>query len=376
MRIPDFKLERYFARHEFTARHLLCSSDCETLSIEELLALSPGAGAEFGRLRLGYTESPGHPELRKAISGLYSDAGPEDVLVFAGAEEGIFVVMNALLDKGDHVVVHSPAYQSLYEVARAVGCEVSAWEADPADGWELDPDGLSRAIRANTRLVVLNCPHNPTGYLMSREKFEAVVSIVRQHGIHLFSDEVYRLLEYDSNDRLPAACDRYEKGISLGVMSKTYGLAGLRIGWVVTKDRALLDRAAAFKDFTSICSSAPSEFLATVALRHRDRLVQRNLGIIRSNLRLLDGFFAEHRRVVEWARPKAGPIAFPRLKADIGAESFCADLVSRKGVLLLPSTKYDYGDRHFRIGFGRRNMPEALAIVAEHLRGKPGGGSR
>ena len=368
MHIPDFQLERYFARHEFTARLLLCSSDCETLSVEELLAMSPGAGRELGRLRLGYTESPGHPELRGAIAGLYSEIRPEDVLGFAGAEEGIFVVMNALLDPGDHVVVQRPSYQSLSEVARAIGCEVSAWEADPAGGWELDPDELRSLLRPNTRLVVLNCPHNPTGYLMPRERFEAVIGIVRERGAHLFSDEVYRGLEYDPRDRLPAACDLYERAVSLGVMSKTYGLAGLRIGWVASRDRELLARAAAFKDYTSICSSAPSEFLATVALRVRDRLVERNLAIVASNLRLLDRFFAEHRAKLEWVRPRAGSVAFPRLVAGTGSERFCEDLVRDKGVLLMPSAKFGYGDAHFRIGFGRRNMPEALAVLDEYLR--------
>jgi aspartate/methionine/tyrosine aminotransferase len=368
MRIPDFQLERYFARHEFTARLLLCSSDCETLSVEELLAMSPGADRELARLRLGYTESPGHPDLRRAIGGLYSGAGVEDVLTVAGAEEGIFIVMNVLLEKGDHVIAHHPGYQSLSEVARAIGCEISAWEADAGRGWELDPDELRALLRPNTRLVVLNCPHNPTGYLMSREKFEAVVGMVRERGVHLFSDEVYRGLEYDPRDRLPAACDRYERAVSLGVMSKTYGLAGLRVGWVVTHDRELLSRAAAFKDYTTICSSAPSEFLATVALRSGPRLIERNLGIIAANLKVLDRFFAERRALVEWVRPRAGSVAFPRLVAGTGSERFCEELVREKGVLLMPSARFGYGDAHFRIGFGRRNMPEALAVLDEYLR--------
>ncbi len=360
MEITPFALERFFARYEFQTEYLLCASDCETLSVGDLLALESGAAERLLSLRLGYTESPGAPALRQEIAGLYDSAGPQEVLVHAGAEEAIFVFMQALLSAGDHLVVHAPAYQSLHEVARSLGCQVTSWRGRETDGWALDPDGLRKALRPNTKAVVLNLPHNPTGYLMERDRFVEVSSIADERGIILFSDEVYRGLEHDPGDRLPAACDISETAVSLGVMSKTYGLPGLRIGWIATRNRSLYEKMAAMKDYTTICSSAPSELLAEVALRHRETLTRRNVNIIRSNMLLLDRFFARYPDRFRWTPPTAGPIAFPAIRnGDI--EDFCRTLAGRANVLLLPGTVYGESGGHFRLGFGRANMPEALA---------------
>jgi aspartate/methionine/tyrosine aminotransferase len=184
--------------------------------------------------------------------------------------------------------------------------------------------------------------------------------------LSLFCDEVYRELEYDPTDRLPAACDINPRAVSLGVMSKTYGLAGLRIGWLASHQKELLARIASLKDYTTICNSAPSEFLAEIALRHREQIAGRNLQIIKHNLGLLDEFFARHASHFEWIRPKAGPIAFPKLLAG-NTEIFCDELVNESGVLLLPGTLYDHPGNHFRIGFARKNMPEALIQFEKFL---------
>ena len=363
MRPAAFKLERWFARYEFTTRHLLCASDCEAMSIAELLALEPGAAEAFGRHWLGYTESSGDPALRQAITALYRDIAAEQVLVHAGAEEAIFAFMHCALESGDEVVVHLPGYQSLHEVARAIGATVMPWQADPATGWSLDPERLESLITPRTKAIVINCPHNPTGYLMPRAAFEATVEIARRHGLLLFADEVYRGLEYDPADRLPAVCDSYERGVSLGVLSKTYGLPGLRIGWIATRDEAIRTAMAGFKDYLTICNAAPSEFLATVALKHHETIAARNLGIVTDNLALLEAFFARQPDRFAWTRPLAGPIGFAELRGDLtdkGAEAFCHDLAARAEVLLMPSSVYDAGDRHVRFGFGRRNLPEVL----------------
>ncbi|MFQ5628534.1 MAG: aminotransferase class I/II-fold pyridoxal phosphate-dependent enzyme, partial [bacterium] len=363
MKISDFKLERYFAAHEFNAPYLLCCSACESFTIEDILQFENDACENFMRLGLGYTESPGHPALREAIAGLYANMNAEQILVHSGAEEAIFSFMQVALNRGDHLIVHSPCYQSLYEVARASGCDVTPWPAEENTGWALDIDFLLRAIKKNTKAIAINCPHNPTGYLMPKAQLQQIIEIARSHSLYLFSDEVYRLLEYEPANRLPAACDLFEKAVSLGVMSKAFGLAGLRIGWIATQDRALFEKMSAFKDYTTICNSAPSEFLAAIALRNQDRILQRNLQIIRKNLALLNGFFQRHKNIFAWQPPRAGCIAFPRLKIDQDVENFCAELLEQAGVLLLPASMYGYGDKHFRIGFSRINMPEALAAL-------------
>jgi aspartate/methionine/tyrosine aminotransferase len=369
MRIPSFRLERYFAKYEFNVQYLLCSSDCESMPIESLLALDPDAAERFQAHWLGYTESSGSPALRQAICRLYSTIGPDQVLVHTGAEEAIFLFMHATLEPGDHAIVHWPCYQSLAEVARSIGCDVTLWKAREEAGWALDLDELLDAIRPSTKVIVINTPHNPTGYLMPREPFETLNRIADENGIVLFSDEVYRESEYRESDRLPAGCDLSERAVSLGVMSKTYGLAGLRIGWVATRNSEILDRMAALKDYTTICNSAPSEFLAELALRHRTALIERNVAIITKNLIHLDEFFAHHSARFVWKRPIAGPIAFPRL---LGAkvERFCDDLVKATGVLLLPGTLFDEPDNHFRIGFGRKNLHKALGRLDGFLAAK------
>jgi aspartate/methionine/tyrosine aminotransferase len=369
MQLPPFKLERYFAKYEFNTKYLLCSSDCEAMTISELLSFESDAAEKFQSHWLGYTESQGSPALRKAICGLYESIQPENVLVHTGAEEAIFLFIHAALEAGDHVIVHSPCYQSLTDVARSIGCDVSLWDAREENAWALDLDELHRTIQANTKAIIINTPHNPTGYLMSRSDYDSVHRFARENNLLLFSDEVYRESEYDPATRLPAACDVGEYAVSLGVTSKTYGLAGLRIGWIATKNKAIYQRMASLKDYTTICNSAPSEFLAEVALRNRQKLMDRNLGIIKYNLSVMDDFFQRHANLFSWIRPHAGSMAFPNyLGGDV--ESFCDELVRKAGVLLLPGTMYDEYNNHFRLGLGRKNLPDAVQQLERFLQTK------
>ena len=366
MILSPFKLERYFAKYEFNAEFLLCSSDCESMSVADLLAFEEGATERFQNHWLGYTESQGSPTLRKEIAGMYTTTQPEDVLVFSGANEAIYLFMMAALKGNDHVIVHTPHYQALSEVAKGIGCEISPWKARESHGWSLDLDELKSLVRSNTKAIIVNVPHNPTGYLMSRNDFDVLNQITQERNILLFSDEVYRESEYDVNDRLPAAVDYGAHAVSLGVTSKTYGLAGLRIGWLATKNRDLYNKIASLKDYTTICNSAPSEFLAEIAIRHRSTLASRNLEIIKKNISIIDDLFAHHSSLFTWHRPRAGSMGFPKLlQGDVG--SFCDNLVKKAGILLLPGSMYDETDNHFRLGLGRRNLPQAVERLESYL---------
>jgi len=366
MQLSPFKLERYFAQYEFSTKYLLCSSDCEAMSIADLLAFEDGAAEKFQNVWLGYTESLGSPSLRKEIAGIYSSVQPEDVLVFSGAEEAIYLFMHAALKENDHIIVHSPSYQSLSEVAKGIGCMISPWRAREENGWALDLDELRHLMRSSTKAIVINTPHNPTGYLMSRADYDALNQFAQENKLLLFSDEVYRESEYDPASRLPAGADYGEHTFSLGVTSKTYGLAGLRIGWIATKNRDVYEKMASLKDYTTICNSAPSEFLAELALRHRQDLIDRNLGIIKHNLAIVDDLFTRHSSVFSWHRPQAGSMGFPKLlKGNV--ETFCDDLVTKAGVLLLPGSMYDDSRNHFRIGLGRKNLPQGVEQLEKYL---------
>jgi aspartate/methionine/tyrosine aminotransferase len=361
MKLHPFLLERFFAAHEFSTPYTLCSSDCESLSIGELLDLEPGSDSRLRQLRLEYTQSFGLLSLREQIATLYSRINAEDILVHSGAEEAIFCFMHAVLEPDDHVIVQFPAYQSLFEIAASIGCEVTRWTVkEGTNGWTLDLDFLKSRLRKNTRVVVVNFPHNPTGYVMPPAQYQELVELSQTHGFFLFSDEVYRLLEYDDTSRLPAACDVDDRAVSVGVMSKVFGLGGLRIGWIATKNRRIMDMMCTVKDYTTYSNSAPAEILAEITLQHAREVIRRNMDIIHGNLAVLNAFFEEYHEIFRWSHPDGGPVAFPSLASHYPAESadFCNDLLDKSGVLLLPGTLYDPAyNRHFRIGFGRKNLP-------------------
>ncbi len=366
MKLKPFRLERYLARYEFTAPFPLCCSDCESLSVGKLLQFEPSAQDELSSLWLGYTESLGSPELRTRISSLYENSSSDNIMVHSGAEEAIFNFMNVVLEAGDQIIVHSPYYQSLGEVARSIGASVIEWKAEPERSWELDLGFLEDSVTDKTKVVVVNFPHNPTGFLPTTRFMKELSRLSDERGFIVFSDEVYRGLEYDAGLRLPAFVDLNEQGVSLGVMSKSFGLAGLRIGWIATRNKDLFQRLAIFKDYTTICNSAPSEFLAKLALKHREPIVKRNLEIIRGNLQLLNTFFHSNKELFEWHEPKAGPIAFPRYLGE-SVESFCQQLVQDTGVLLLPGTVFGDESGCFRIGYGRSNLAVCLSRLEQYI---------
>ncbi len=363
MEIAPFQLERYFAKYEFSARYLLSSSDCESLSLAQLLSMADTEMmGSWEALKLGYTESWGHPLLREEIANIYQGVDQPDVLVVV-PEEGIFLLMHALLGAGDHVVCIFPGYQSLHEVARSIGCEVSTWEPDEERGWHFDNEELANLIRANTKLVVINFPHNPTGFVPSRNEFIALVELVSDQGAYLLSDEMYRYLEVEPGTTLPAACELYERAFSLFGLSKSFGLPGLRIGWLASKDSEALRRVSVLKDYTTICSSAPSELLAIIALRNKERIFRQQLERVRKNLTVLDAFFNQYQDHFSWERPKGGSICFPRMLLVENTYTFSEQLVAEAGIMLAPSRVFQYGDHHVRIGFGRDNLP----LVVEHF---------
>jgi len=368
-----FALERFFAKHEFSARYLLCSSDCESFPVGELLAMDPGALQRLLDLRLGYTETRGLPSLREAIAAQYAGLAADAIFVHAGAEEAILNLCLATLERGDRVVVNYPCYQSLAEIPRALGCEVVPWELRQtrdergAPRWLLDPDELPRLSGGRARLIVLNAPHNPTGALPTLAEFQAIVDYARSTGAILLVDEVYRRLERDQAARLPSVAEAYENGVALDVLSKHAGLAGLRIGWLASRREDILNAVAVVKDYNSICSSAPSELLAEIAITNLESIAARNRTIVDSNIALLESFFRRRPDFASWIPPAGGSIAFPRLADGADAEALADRLVAASGVLILPGAFYGYDRSHFRVGFGRANLPEALGALEAWL---------
>lgn len=331
------------------------------MTVSELLAMSGHSQVDLGHLRLGYTESQGSPALREAIASTYKDLTAAQVVVLGSPEEGIYLTMRALLDPGDHVVVLTPAYDSLLNLAQHISGNVSRWEIQAGEGtWHIDLDELAKLVTAQTKLIVVNFPHNPTGILPDLEQFRAIAAIAQQNGAWIFCDEMYRGLELNGRDTLPSMSEIAERSLILAGLSKVHGLPGLRSGWLVVRDAQLRAEILNWKFYTSICPPAPSEFLALSALRIQEQLIIRNRRLIERNVAAAAEFFGRWPRIFTWRPPQASSVALVGLN-QASAEAHCHRLAEEAGVLLLPSTCMGYGDRHFRMGFGRENFAEGLA---------------
>lgn len=364
-----FKLEEYLAKYEFSSKYLLCCSDAESFAMSEILEMGGDQEKNLWRnLRLGYTESQGLPSLRKTVAKeLYPGLDSENILMFAGAEEGIFCALHALIEARDHVIVLTPCYQSLLEIPRLKGADITEIQLKEDNDWRIDLSAVKKAIKSNTKCMIINFPHNPTGQVIEADELNELTDICKFKQIWLFSDEVYRLLGAPSKPwSSPAACV-YDKGLSLGVMSKAFGMAGLRIGWIACQDKWILKKIEHIKHYTAICNSAPAEILSLISLKHKEEILQRNNKIVADNLELLEQFFIDYNHLFEWVRPQGGCVGFVKFKGMEPIDSFCDKLVRKKSVLLMPASVYNYNSQHFRIGFGRKNMPLCLEQLKAFL---------
>ncbi len=366
MKIRDFSLERYFAEHEFSVPHHLSSSDCESLSVGDVLELAGQDPEILLQLGLGYTESRGDPALRQEIARFYPECELDDILVTNAPEEAIFLAMHAILESGDRVVVQTPCYQSLLEVAASIGCDVARWPLVVGDdAWQLDFEKLA-SLLPGARLLVLNAPHNPTGHQPSQAERDRVIAMAREHNVRIFSDEMYRGLAPDDGAELVPAASAYDRALSLWGMSKTFSLPGLRIGWLACRDSQLLDRIARLKDYTTICSNAVGELLTRLALQSAETIKARNRAIIAKSCQHVEALIAEHRDELSWIPPQAGSVALARVHNE-PASAFCDRAREHANVLLAPSSLFDMGDRHVRFGLGRAGFTDALARLGSWL---------
>ncbi|MCF8076310.1 MAG: pyridoxal phosphate-dependent aminotransferase [Desulfotignum sp.] len=371
--LPDFKLETHFSKWEFKAKYHMTASDAESMSIRDLLAMAtPDERESFENMWLGYTETFGAPELRETISTLYEKRNTDEILCFAGASEGIFAANSVILDKDSHAIVVTPNYQSHETLPLAI-CQATGVPLDANDGWSLDIDRVADAIRPNTKLVTINFPHNPTGTILPPDRYQALIELCRRHGIYILHDEIFHGLGPSGTQHLPYIADVYERGLSLNVMSKAYGLPGLRIGWIACADKDIISKMERMKHYLSICNSGPSEKLTQIALRNRDKLLARNCGIVDENLPKWGVFFASYPDLFDWQSPDGSCMGFPQYKGAEGVEQFCRTLIEESGILFLPSTIYssELGDTptdRFRLGFGHKGLEEGLTVLDAHMK--------
>jgi aspartate/methionine/tyrosine aminotransferase len=370
MKIAPFETEQFFARYEFNTPYQLCNSDCESLSMAELLELAGVDPAQFLGERLGYTDPRGRATLRQAIAARHPGLVPDDVVMLGTPVEGIYLAARALLEPGDEVVVLTPAYDALINLFEHVAGPglVRKWRfRAERDRWTLRFEDLLELVNSRTRLLVVNFPHNPTGFLPSPELQRQIVDLADRLDIRLFSDEMYHGLVHSGTPAIPSAAELSPRAVALSGLSKTHGLPGLRCGWLLLRDPELRDRVMNWKYYTSICPPAPSEALALAAMRVADVLRLRNVARIERNLEAAEGFFSRWPELFDWRRPQAGSTAL--VGFDVPSVSALSRRLATEEGLLIQSAAMLGGDDHqMRIGLGREGFAGALQRFETWLR--------
>ncbi|KAL2001547.1 hypothetical protein VTN02DRAFT_1597 [Thermoascus thermophilus] len=379
VKIEPFAVAQWMERHAGAAKYNLAETCSASVSVDELREISqdkstdplkPSTKLTSGSLR-------GSDELRGHLARLYSVKTPtplplDNILITAGAIQANFLLLYTLVGPGDHVICHYPTHPQLYSVPATVGAEVSLWRSNETKEWKLDVKELESLIKPNTKLIILNNPQNPTGTIIPRSTLEEIVELAREKNILIFSDEVYRPLFHSispaDKDFPPSILSLgYENTVATGSMSKAYGLAGLRVGWIASRSRAVIDACAAARDYTSISVSRLDDAISSFALAPSciHSLLKRNIDLAKSNLALLEEFVESHRWACNWVKPRAGTTAFVRftkMGKPVDDTAFCEMLLERTGVMLVPgSLCFGRGEDfkgYVRIGF----VPERAVL--------------
>jgi aspartate/methionine/tyrosine aminotransferase len=364
MPFPELKMAAWHVAMNPYIKDDLSASSAQSSSINELLACvdeetqSLWPSLWSNQEQLDYNSPMGMPLLREEIAR-WHQVEADQVMSFAGAVEAIFCVCATLLSASDQVVVIEPGFEPLWAIPQALNCrvqkvklDVSVNDSNKALNWSLDLNKLESVLQSSPKLLIINFPNNPTGMTVSQTDYKKIIELADRKGTWILSDEVFRGLEYQSDLQLPSLATLYHRGISISVLSKALGLGGARVGWAVCQDKSLLLRMLNTKFYFSVCNGVPDERLAILALRAREPVLKRNLGIITHNLKHLNEFMQNFASLFEWAEPKTGCVAFPRVIGWHNNAQFCQDIAEKAGMKLLPGHLFSSHASYFRIGFG------------------------
>ncbi|EEP79330.1 conserved hypothetical protein [Uncinocarpus reesii 1704] len=372
VRIVPFAVEQWMDEYETWAKYNIAETCSASISIDDLRSLSddPSRDPLSTSTKLTYGAIRGSQTLRSHIARLYAPptgddssttVSAENVLITPGAIQANFLLLYTLIQPGDHVVCHYPTYQQLYSVPESLGADVSLWKTSGEDGWKLDLEELKAMVRPSTKMIIVNNPQNPTGAFISQEVLAGIIDIARQSSIYVLCDEVYRPLFHslDKTEWPPSLLSLgYDRSIVTGSMSKVFSLAGIRLGWIASLHRSIIEDCAAARDYTTISVSQVDDRIATFALDplHAGKLLDRNLQLAKRNLGILKGFIDAHRDTCDWVVPRAGTTAFIRFSRDgrpVDDVALCQMLQDSKGVMLVPGRRC-FGEEfkgYVRIGY-------------------------
>jgi len=373
VKIEPFALERWMTTYEQHVRFDIAESGILPLTVNEMLAWEPASEREYLLnslldLRLGYSEAPGSFALRSLIAATYQQCGPENILVTTGAIEANFLLFNTLLDSGDEVIAQSPAYQQLISVPRAVTQNVALWNIRSEGGFHYDLADLESLITPKTRLIVINTPHNPTGAMLSREELGRIYALAESVGARVLCDEAYRWLEIPGGV-MPdyPIFNLGSHGISVGTVSKPFGLPGLRIGWIAAPAETIA-ACWALRDYITLSPGKLNDALAILAFKHRERIIERNRAIITQNLATAQRWIAEQQDVLSWTPPRGGLLSLLHYNLNIPSLELANRLAEEYSVMLAPGSAFGF-EHYLRLGIGQepRIFAEGLERTASCL---------
>lgn len=375
MKIQPFKVEEWMNAYEDAAIYNIAETCVDPLSIRELFELTATDIEEFTRnisnRQLTYGAITGSYSFKTGVCQLYRSLKPDDILTTHGAAGANHLVFYALIEPGDHVISVKPTYQQLYSIPESFGAEVQILKLRREKNYLPDLDELERMIRSDTKLICLNNPNNPTGALIPNEMLRKIVEMAEKVGAYVLCDEVYRGLN-QKPECSNSIADLYERGISVGSMSKIFSLSGLRLGWIATHDQEIIKACFSHRDYSLISCGILDEAVASEALKNGSAVFNRNLARIRENLAILDGWIKEQPHI-RYVKPQAGTTALIHYDFDLPSYDFCKQLLEKTGVFLTPGACFDE-EYCFRIGYacatqtlkdGLRKMTEFITELSE-----------
>lgn len=372
MQIEPFKVEEWMNAYEVGARYNIAETCVDSLTLDELFALTGEDKDAFWRAftarRMTYGDIEGAPAFKAGVCGLYRTLRPEHVVTTHGAAGANHHVFYSLVRPGDHVICVSPTYQQLYSIPASFGAQVELLALRPEKGYLPDLDELRGMVRPDTKLICINNPNNPTGALMDEGMLRDIAAIAREAGAYVLCDEVYRFLTQEDVES-PSMADLYERGISVGSMSKVFSLAGLRQGWIACRDEAFLRSCLSHRDYDLVSCSQFDEAVSALALAHADRLLARSRAIVRENLAILDAWVAREA-LVHYVRPQAGTTALVHYDADVPSYEFCRQMYHATGAFVTPGAAFEQ-EHCVRIGYayGKQALLDGLDAFSRFLAG-------
>jgi aspartate/methionine/tyrosine aminotransferase len=368
MKTDPFLIEQFMDTYEPQAELNLAETSVDPFTLDEFLTLMGEADFwdKLQGMQLTYGAIEGSSALRQGIAAFYDHLEPTNILMTGGAIAANFLVFYTAVEPGDTVISILPAYQQLYSVPRSLGAHVKLLRLREEDHWLPDLTALAELVDAKTRLIVVNNPHNPTGSLIDADHLKAICQIADDAHALLLCDETYRGLYIKPDDTVPSAVDLSEHAIATGSFSKVFSLTGLRLGWIAA-NRSLIDQCQAHRDYTTISNGMIDDALATLAVKHPDRILQRNLNLIRANHRLLSRW-VDTEPHIRWVPPRAGSTAFLKHDLKLSSEALCLRLLQEHGTFLVPGSCFEM-DKYLRIGYGcnTETLEQGLARVTTFL---------